>query len=43
MKNSGDGGTDVLMITYNRQEYTELSLSRLLDTADRHTRIALTD
>jgi hypothetical protein len=32
---------DVLMITYNRAEYTRLSLSRLLETADEHVRVWL--
>ena len=27
-----NGGVDVLMITYNRPQYTRLSLQRLLDT-----------
>lgn len=31
--------TDILMITHARPEYTRLSLARLLDTADEHTRI----
>jgi len=32
-------GVDVLMITYNRPQYTRLSLKRLLETADDDTRI----
>src|SRR5437762_1338791 len=32
---------DLLMITYNRPEYTRLSLERLLDTCDTRTRIWL--
>ena len=33
--------TDILMVTYNRPAYTRLSLARLLETADEHTRIWL--
>ena len=34
-----NGGVDVLMITYNRPQYTRLSLQRLLDTAPEDARI----
>ncbi len=34
-------GVDVLMITYNRPEYTRLSLERLLESADADTRVWL--
>jgi len=37
----GSGSVDVLMITYNRPEYTRLSLGRLLETADERTRVWL--
>lgn len=36
-----DGTVDILMITHQRPEYVELSLRRLLDTADERTRIWL--
>lgn len=32
-------GTDILMITYNRPEYTRLSLTRLLETCDELSRV----
>ncbi len=34
-----DGIVDVLMITYNRPQYTRLALSRLLETADDSVRV----
>lgn len=34
-----DGSTDILMITYNRPQYTELTLKRLLDTCDESMRV----
>lgn len=34
-----EAGSDILMITYNRPEYTRLSLSRLLDTCDERDRV----
>ncbi len=33
------GSVDILMITYNRPEYTRLSLARLLDTCDADARV----
>jgi len=35
----GDEIADILMITYNRPEYTRLSLARLLDTCDESARV----
>ena len=34
-------GIDILMITYNRPEYTRTALSRLLETCDEHMRVWL--
>jgi glycosyltransferase involved in cell wall biosynthesis len=34
-----DSSVDILMITYNRAEYTKLSLARLLDTCDESMRV----
>ncbi|WP_166260760.1 glycosyltransferase [Marinobacter salicampi] len=36
-----DDGVDILMITYNRPDYTELSLRRLLETSDEKVRVWL--
>jgi glycosyltransferase involved in cell wall biosynthesis len=37
----GDGGIDILMITYRRPHYTRLSLQRLLETCDDSMRVWL--
>lgn len=34
-----EGSIDILMITYNRPQYTELSIKRLLDTCDESMRV----